>query len=137
MWVIHPDQGFFSAVEDKADPGTVVVRARVRADLDRLNKVLSEPAKIEAFTGSDYEYRLRIPRGEWARAVALIALDIDYLNMKDAVKARQGVKRATVYMRLWSVLCDLNPPGWRDHYEPWDTRRRGQQRLPGLPEGLK
>ena len=35
MWIFHPD-GFCSVVIDAEKPGNLLVRARVRADLERL-----------------------------------------------------------------------------------------------------
>lgn len=109
MWVMHPDGGFYSAVEDKADPNQLVIRARVRADLQRLKPYLPHDfkLKIAANEGTDYPYRIRMTRQQWADVLAIFARKIDYTNFKDAVYARQGAERAHAYSRIWGVLLNL------------------------------
>lgn len=109
MWVIT-DRGFYSAVQDDDDPDTLVIRARVRTDLVELCKILDaiqEPPKIIHGGGTDYPFRVRIPRGSWTFALGQLADGIDYGNFKDSVKARQGKARANVLMGVWSRLIGL------------------------------
>lgn len=117
MWVITT-RGFFSAVEkpeDRAD-GMLTVRARNKADIYALAQIIpgAEPYRLDSFT--DYEWRLRCTAGEWATALARLALEIDYSNFKTAVGARQGKKRAGIYSRVWSALLSLEDRGRKGGY---------------------
>jgi hypothetical protein len=124
MWVVTT-KGFFSAVEHRKDPNTVIVRARVRKDLEAARNLIEDAAdrrrhRIYVDNTADYPYRLDLPKDIWASVVAQLAHDIDYDNFKDAVKARQGKKRASVYMDVWTALAKLEgPPG-----AMWQRRRR-------------
>lgn len=107
MW-ITTTQGFYSAVEHREDPEKIMVRVRVKADLTALKRQIPDlkPYRVKR---SDYPWRAVISRQAWVEAVALLAEDVDYDNFKHAVKARQGARRAGVYMRVWAALLDLEP----------------------------
>jgi hypothetical protein len=113
MWLMHT-RGFFSVVQHRDDPDTVLVRARVRGDLENLVNLaktdLGVPKgalKIEEPDFSDYAARIIMPRATWVALSAALAEEIDYPNFKDAVKNRQGRHRAKVYMDVWSKLLSL------------------------------
>lgn len=105
MWTITP-QGFYSVVAHRDDPDTLLVRARVRADLDALRAQIPSLEIVER-PGSDYRYRAFVSRASWVDAVASLARAIDYGNVKDAVTERQGSARAALYLRVWDVLRGL------------------------------
>ena len=105
MWVFST-RGFLSVVADDADPSRVLVRARVREDLDRLGELLPHLEPWHDPT-ADYAWRALVDRSEWRRALGVIAGEIDYRNFKNAVADRQGEARADVYERVWSVLREL------------------------------
>lgn len=108
MWVMHPDGGFYSAVEDKRDPNVLVVRTRARKDAVALAKMVRvRKVKVISDEGTDYPFRVRVTRREWADVLVEFSERIDYTNFKDAVKARQGSHRAGVYSRIWGALLDL------------------------------
>ena len=107
MWLITPE-GFFSAVEkpgDRAD-GMLTVRTRNRDDIKALKRYFPD-AKPYRVRYSDYEWRNRVAKDEWAQAVARMALEIDYSNFKNEVTRRQGRERHDIYSRVWSVLLGL------------------------------
>lgn len=111
MWILT-DLGFFSIVETPGDrdEGRLTIRARVRGDLDALRaKVLPGLGPIADGGGTDYPFRATAPRGDVAMALANLAMNLDYANFKDAVKARQGAKRAAAYGEVWQVLRALAP----------------------------
>lgn len=112
MWLMSVN-GFYSVVEKAEDrnAGTVTIRARNKQDIDKLVKVYLPDAKPWRLRRSDYEWRVRVPREEWAQAVARMAMEIDYSNFKDEVKRRQGKRRAGIYGRVWGVLLDLESKG--------------------------
>lgn len=108
MWLMTT-QGFYSVVEKKDNPDMLVVRARVRDDLKALERQLPGQIKIYEGIGTDYPFRIFIDRAHWEKAVREITEDISYTNFKNAVKERQGRKRANLYERLWGILWGLTP----------------------------
>lgn len=94
-------------MEDKTDPNVLVIRARVRADLEELNRLLPKAHKIIVNGGTDYPYRLRVSREAWRQAVVTMTEAIDYTNFKDSVTVKQGRKRHDAYMRVWSAMLWL------------------------------
>ena len=105
MWVFNKD-GFFSAVQHKDDPGSVVVRARVHEDLllacDRMGVDGCERTLREA----DYAFRVTVPRALWVAYVRHTANDLlDYTNFKAAVHGEPDRDRAL--LRVWQAMHDL------------------------------
>lgn len=110
MWVITTE-GFFSAVEHRDDPDRIMVRARAKADLERLRKATGLTFRIKRSQDwADYPYRTTISRADWVESCAVLAGDVDYANFKDAVGARRGKTRAGVYMSVWASLRRIEPP---------------------------
>ena len=105
MWVLTP-RGFFSVVEDREDAHFLIVRSRVRSDLDHLRDLLPDLRPWHD-PAADYTWRARVERHQWAFALGMMAGEIDYPNFKDAVADRQGSARARLYGRVWSVLLEL------------------------------
>ncbi len=102
MW-IFTRYGFFSAVcarqgdgqhNRPVDPDRIMVRARRREHLealqDRFPESLGE-AEIRTFPGTDYAYRIFVPKPVWVQVLAQLAEEMDYDNFKDAVALHQGV----------------------------------------------
>lgn len=104
MWLMTTD-GFFSAVQDRDEPGSVLVRARVRGDLEQLAETLD--TTVLETPDADYPFRVRVSKADWGGYVASCAEGIDYDNFKNAVGARQGHDRADVYLDIWSALRRL------------------------------
>ena len=114
MW-LQTSFGFFSIVQKRGDAGsgTLTVRARSAADLDRLReRFLPELEPTVAGAGTDYAYRARAPRAAVARAAASMLEAIDYDNFKSAV-GKTDRARAALYGEVWSVLAriDDSAPG--------------------------
>lgn len=109
MWLITTT-GFYSVVEKPWDrpAGTLTVRARAHADLERLRAgSLPELGEIKEDPDADYRYRAQAPREAVARAVQTQVSGIDYDNFKNAVARRQGRGRATVYHDVWQALYEI------------------------------
>lgn len=106
MW-LFTTLGFFSVVSHRDDPGTVLIRARVRDDLDALRVHHLPDLEIVENADADYAFRAFVSRDEWEHAAQQLARDIDYPNFKDAVAARQGAARAHGYMEVWEVMRRL------------------------------
>lgn len=103
MWIFCKP-GFFSVVQ--ADGGEkLMVRARVREDLDRLREGYApELSETVATATTDYPYRAFISHEAFAKALARAAVDIDYRNFKDMVERTLGLARHLLYARVWQVM---------------------------------
>src|SRR4051812_279954 len=109
MWMLTTI-GFFSVVADRDHPDRLLVRARVRADLEELRDRYVPDLEIVEGAGTDYRYRASVARTEFEPAAARLAADIDYPNFKNAVADRQGHARAHVYSDVWEALHELQEP---------------------------
>lgn len=101
MWLFLPS-GFYSIVAKPGDE-RLVIRARVRADLERLRGTFAI-GPIRAGAGTDYEFRASITREAFADGLATFAMDIDYPNFKSEVARKLGWERERVYHSVWSLL---------------------------------
>ena len=121
MW-IFTKHGFFSAVcarkgngkhGQAVDPERMMVWARVRGQLEALKKRFPEilgECEIQEFAGTDYAYRLFMPKAVWIQVLAGLAEEIDYDNFKSEVARHQGKKGAAYEHSLhevWSVMHRL------------------------------
>lgn len=101
MWIITP-RGFYSTVAKPAD-GTeyVTVRARSERDIRNLADLIdAEPVRSQ---DTDYRWRIRCRKEEWAHAIAAMAQEIDYPNFKNRI-ASQDPERAHLLSQVWDVL---------------------------------
>lgn len=105
MWLVTT-QGFYSVVAHRERPGRLLIRARVREDLEALRAQIPEIAPYED-READYRWRAEVSVEEWRDALIVLARGIDYDNFKDAVAERQGFEREAVYHRVWSELLRL------------------------------
>lgn len=109
MWVMTTI-GFFSVIESFDDPNVMVVRARCEEDIRALVELIpgSEPV---VGAGTDYPWRIRVSRRDWADTLHALAMDIDYHNVKGSITS---VKHARAYSEVWGVLLqledDVGPP---------------------------
>lgn len=106
MW-LFTTLGFFSVVAHRDDARTVLIRARVREDLEELRVRHLPDLEIVEDAGSDYRYRAFVSRDEWEHAAQGLAACVDYANFKDAVAERQGRDRADRYLEIWRVMHRL------------------------------
>jgi hypothetical protein len=105
MWLITT-RGFYSVVADHYEDGNVLVRARVREDLEALGDLIPG-LEVEETPERDYRFRASVPREVWTATAGALAEEIDYPNFKNAVAERQGPERAGTYGRVWWTLLDL------------------------------
>lgn len=117
MWLITT-RGFYSVVADRHHDGRLLVRARVREDLEALGDLIPR-LRVEETPERDYRFRISVRRDVWTSAAAALAEEIDYPNFKNAVAERQGPGRAHVYSDVWLRLLGLGGQtgGVRD--DPW------------------
>lgn len=113
MW-LFTKVGFFSAVlkeesetEKTVAEQVVMVRARVREDLDAFRKMYAPKlGPTLEWPGRDYPYRGLITKRDLAEAMAKAVLDLDYDNFKSKVAQEQGYDRAHLYGAVWGVMND-------------------------------
>lgn len=131
MWVFFRD-GFISAVLQDANTNTMKVRARDRESLEALIRdgYLPSDTAIVPTNTTDYPYRVYVSKADWAKAVYMIANDIDYTNYKDAIKKRGHHILYTALNKVWHVMWDF---GYSiAHPEKQKTQQYKQPSLPLL-----
>ncbi|NIS77776.1 MAG: hypothetical protein GTO00_09220 [Deltaproteobacteria bacterium] len=108
MYLYHPEF-FISAVTNIADEKTVLVRARKRRDLTAflelccVHEIVDEFAKqIQHLKKNDYPYRLVLPKHEFSGALAILALQVNYPSVKDAVDPNRPL-RLQLYYELYAL----------------------------------
>lgn len=108
MWIFSKT-GFVSVVRHKSQPGKLIVRARVREDLERFAKLLDtitgERHGIRETPGRDYRFRTVATKHAVAQVLARQITDIDYTNFKDAVHGDR--QRDDAYLDAWSAMHRL------------------------------
>lgn len=126
MWLITPD--FFISVVQK-DPRSemLCLRARAEGDLEILReKYLPSLGKTQKNKGTDYIFRAFAQKGAVAQAMAAIARDINYSNMKNETAKRRGAEREHIFHKVWAALLALEPkrPKWNPQPATlWDDAR--------------
>ncbi len=103
MWICLTN-AFLSIVENFNDPDTLLVRARLPQDIQRV----FTDADVWENTKSDYRYRAILPRQVVADTIAAHLKDIHYTNFKNAV---DEAKRHDAYLSCWAELRELQPDG--------------------------
>lgn len=96
MWIFMNDS-FLSIVSDQEKPGNLLVRARIKGDIER---VFTE-AKVSHTPDFDYYYRASLPGKEVAGRMAELITSIDYSNFKNSVKDHS---RHNAYFDVWDVM---------------------------------
>lgn len=111
MWLITT-QGFLSIVrnlDSKGPDDALLVRGRVRADLERFADFAAQPGKRPAVIESpdaDYGFRLTTSRETLSAFLDAQVERLDYPNFKSEV-AKTDPKRAHAYMDVWTALRRL------------------------------
>jgi hypothetical protein len=104
MWIFS-EAGFFSIVQKGGRTGTpMVIRARVRDDLENLQEMFHFLGPVETEEGTDYPYRIYASKHEVSQVMSVLVNGIDYSNFKDRVAATAGKARASLYGKVWGVM---------------------------------
>jgi hypothetical protein len=129
MWLFTVD-GFFSAVKHE-DNDSIMIRSRVKNDLENLKKKINSDTKILSDAGTDYPYRIFIARDLWQSYLKKAVEDLDYCNFKKEI--REGF-RMDAYHDVWSILRQGLKKGYPD-FEPDNKVRQENARI--FAEGLR
>ena len=121
MW-IFTKYGFFSiACANKAesreiDPSVVMVRARLKMHLQNLQERFKDTniAKlaIDSSAGTDYKYRIVMPKSEWVSALSEMATEQTWRNFKNEASLFQRVHNLSrryvdALHEIWGVMHGL------------------------------
>lgn len=104
MWIMLSDV-FLSVVADKDDFDFLMVRARVKGDIERVF-----PGAVVSKTPApaDYAYRVSLPRETVAKAVRGEVLSVNYFNFKNSVPTtKRGNNRHDAYLKCWAAMMTL------------------------------
>lgn len=138
MWVMF-DRGFVSAVEDRDDKNVLRVRARDKMSLLNTLKVIKdsghgvEGLEIVEGIGTDYRWRVSMPKELFAVFVAETATSINYPNFKDRITKTRGQKWHDALMDVWVAMLAVNDKV--PVRKPWVTPNRAKRPLGNPPEG--
>ena len=121
MW-IFTEQGYFSVVQDRSDTGRLLVRTRLRGDLERLRAKEPRLGPTREDAGTDYRFRADIPREAFAELLARLAMELAYGNFKGRVEEVDGPGRETLYMKVWTTM-----------YAAQESERQDEQRQRAMP----
>lgn len=109
MW-LTTKTGFLSLVQHRDDPAYMLVRARVRKDLEDAFPQLAHG--IEDQPTADYRYRLVVSRGDVALYMLEELAETTYTSHAKEEMAKGKEKgRLGAYMRMWNAMADLQPGG--------------------------
>jgi hypothetical protein len=95
------------------DNRVIQVRSRRKIDLDRLRALyMPDLGETIRLPNTDYQYRAYCTRRDLADALALIAMDIDYLKFKDTPKQKlKDYALTNAYNKIWHAALDAFPEG--------------------------
>ena len=136
MW-LFTTIGFYSVTTVPGQPGMMQIRARAKADLQRLIDATSddwrqrwatECLEIIETPEADYRWRVLMSQGQWIDVAELLADAIDYENFKDAAHETQSDKPL---MAIWSAMADYQKRAWlnrertlsKDQYDDFGDER--------------
>jgi hypothetical protein len=98
------------------DQETVMVRARTRKHLENLQERFPDSAigkaEILAGAGTDYMFRMVVPKTEWAAALSQLAMEQTWSNFKSEASRFAGLKKVSgLYVHalheIWAIMADL------------------------------
>lgn len=113
MWVMF-DGGFVSAVQDRDNPAILRVRARDKRSLDTMLDMISltghDTRGFEPITaqGTDYRWRVILPRELYGVFLLEVSDQISYTNFKDEVTHTRGNKWHDALMDVWYAMLAVD-----------------------------
>ena len=101
MWIAL-NNSFLSIVENRNNSSELLVRARVKGDIER---IFPETETFEDLS-ADYRYRALIKRDLVAKALASQVSEINYDNFKNSI-SKDEYQRHDAYLKVWGDLRAL------------------------------
>ena len=147
MWLFTPF-GFYSVVRDRTGK-KLMIRTRIRADLDRLRKLYLPSLSATKDTPlADYPHRAFASPKAFGAALRAFAQDIDYRNFKDEVERVLGLARELQCHTVHGVmsrppvapiglLSDGKPVAARVGKFPLSAKKRSALATPSEPRQFR
>lgn len=123
MWLFS-QRGFFSIVQHKENPDFLVVKARVKGDIEKY----WPDAVIERNEDFDYLYRANIARHAVEPVILKMVEDIDYASFKSSLEDK---RRYSWYVNLWETLCMM-----QEAFKSTEDKDGGSPQSKALGEGV-
>ena len=101
MWIAL-NNSFLSIVENRNNSSELLVRARVKGDIER---VFPNAETFEDLS-ADYRYRALLKRDLVAKALAYQISEINYDNFKNSI-SKDEYQRHDAYLKVWGDLRAL------------------------------
>jgi hypothetical protein len=98
MWLFL-QESFLSVVAHNKQPENLLVRSRIRGDIERAIPT----AEVFEDLNADYRFRCIVAREVFAKALADAAMGIDYNNFKSSVR---NPARHDAYMSVWGAMAN-------------------------------
>lgn len=106
MWIFALE-GFVSVVAVRGSADRLLVRGRVREDVEHWRQLVGGRQRLMQTPAADYRWRFMTTRARLARAFAkMIAEGIRYDNFKRAV-GHDDQARARAYLEVWASMFRL------------------------------
>lgn len=102
MW-IFTNNAFVSAVAHRGKPGFMMVRGRVRGDLEAFFSCLSTPVDVDETEHADYRFRCVVDKASFLRAMVDALAGVDYDNFKNSIPSLED-ERHDAYLGVWTVM---------------------------------
>ena len=101
MWVFL-NNSFLSIVENRNNKEELLVRSRVRGDIDKI----FPDSNIFEMENSDYKYRSYIKKREVSEKIREIVTNINYDNFKNSISKSED-QRHSSYLNVWNEMRKL------------------------------
>ena len=101
MWVFL-NNSFLSIVENRNNKEELLVRSRVRGDIDKI----FPNSNIFEMENSDYKYRSYIKKIEVSEKIREIVTNINYDNFKNSISKSED-QRHSSYLNVWNEMRKL------------------------------
>lgn len=99
MWIFAKG-GFLSIVQHQDRPNMLMVRGRVKGDIERH----FPGVRVKRTDDADYLYRAVLPKHRVAARLFDLATEIDYDKFKPAV---QDKRREAYYFSIWDTSYEM------------------------------
>lgn len=113
------NDAFFSVVKNREDKNGVVVRARVRGDLENVFGVNHDVIETDE---SDYRFRMFLNQEYVADVMKERVSNIEYDNFKNSIN-KNDIERKRYYTKVWSVMFDWQERLYQRANQWWLTYR--------------
>lgn len=97
MWLFS-QRGFFSIVQHRDKPHILIVKARMRGDIEKY----WPDAVIERNEDFDYLYRTELYRHQVEPVILKMVQDVNYASFKGSLEDK---RRYIWHVQVWEILC--------------------------------